>query len=76
VGGKLRPKVRCDSYQESRLFLPSFVQVARRRGGSREAARRKIGEEDHMEEASGEGLAYHTRAYIEGKHVGYTLGGD
>jgi hypothetical protein len=56
--------------------LPSFVQVARRRGGSREAARRKIGEEDHMEDASGEGLAYHTRAYIEGRHAGYTLGGD
>jgi hypothetical protein len=29
-----------------------------------------------MEEASGEGLAYHTRAYIEGRHAGYTLGGD
>jgi len=32
-------------YQESQPFLPLFVQVPRRRGGSREAVRRKIGEE-------------------------------
>ena len=55
-------KARCLGCQESRPFLPLFVQASRRKGGSREVARRKIGEEDRMGDTSGEGLAHHIRA--------------